>query len=273
MNENDQVVHYMDNSYSYPVSEGYVDYYSGASTAPLNYLNFAPMHDQESIYWSMHMNSYKYGQPNPEGFYYGLYDDNDLPPRMDSNRRVWEYSSMATTEDPITVDIPPEQSVVSEVHSIPEESVVSEVHSIPEERLPNDQDAANDEVAWQDDINPDTMTYEELLDLGEAVGTQNRGLSQELIDLLPTSKHKSGGIFSRKKSEESFSSVLNSKVFMVSCGRTRCVICQMRYKRGDRQINLPCKHAYHTHCGSKWLSINKIHFFPDMSSMQHCGIW
>ncbi|KAG6395041.1 hypothetical protein SASPL_145632 [Salvia splendens] len=202
MNENDQVVHYMDNSYSYPVSEGYVDYYSGASTAPLNYLNFAPMHDQESIYWSMHMNSYKYGQPNPEGFYYGLYDDNDLPPRMDSNRRVWEYSSMATTEDPITVDIPPEQSVVSEVHSIPEESVVSEVHSIPEERLPNDQDAANDEVAWQDDINPDTMTYEELLDLGEAVGTQNRGLSQELIDLLPTSKHKSGGIFSRKKSEE-----------------------------------------------------------------------
>ena len=81
----------------------------------------------------MHMNSYKYGQPNPEGFYYGLYDDNDLAPRMDSNRRVWEHSSMATTEDPITVDIPPEQSVVSEVHSIPEESVVSEVHSIPEE--------------------------------------------------------------------------------------------------------------------------------------------
>ncbi|XP_057807707.1 E3 ubiquitin-protein ligase BIG BROTHER isoform X1 [Salvia miltiorrhiza] len=242
MNENEQVeVHYMDSNYSYPVSEGYVDFFSGAPTAPLNYLNFAPMHDQESIYWSMHMNSYKYGQSDPEGIYYGLYEDNDLAPRMDSNRRVWEYSSMATTEDPITVDIPPEQSAVSEVHSI------------PEERLPNDQDAASDEVTWQDDINPDTMTYEELLDLGEAVGTQSRGLSQELIDLLPTSKHKSGGIFSRKKSEE------------------RCVICQMRYKRGDRQINLPCKHAYHTHCGSKWLSINKIHLLS--RHVQYATLW
>ena len=53
MNENEQVVHYMDNSYSYPVSEGYVDYYSGASTAPLSYLNFAPMHDQVNCYAAM----------------------------------------------------------------------------------------------------------------------------------------------------------------------------------------------------------------------------
>ncbi|KAL0379889.1 UNVERIFIED_CONTAM: E3 ubiquitin-protein ligase BIG BROTHER, partial [Sesamum angustifolium] len=30
------------------------------------------------------------------------------------------------------------------------------------------------QVLWQDDIDPDTMTYEELLDLGEAVGTQSR---------------------------------------------------------------------------------------------------
>lgn len=35
---------------------------------------------------------------------------------------------------------------------------------------------------------------QELLDLGEAVGTESRGLSVELISLLPTSKYKSGGI-------------------------------------------------------------------------------
>lgn len=219
----------MDNGYSYPVSEGFVDFFGGAPTAPLNYLSLGQMHDQESVYWSMHMNSYKYGQTGQEGIYYGHYEDNvnDHAPRMDFNRRVWEYSSMATTEDPITVGRPPEQSTNLEVHSI------------PEERAPIDQDASSSEVTWQDDIDPDTMTYEELLDLGEAVGTQSRGLSQELINLLPTSKHKSGGIFSRKKSVD------------------RCVICQMRYKRGDRQINLPCKHAYHMDCGSKWLSINK----------------
>ncbi|TXG73242.1 hypothetical protein EZV62_001821 [Acer yangbiense] len=37
----------------------------------------------------------------------------------------------------------------------------------------------------------------------------------------------------------------------------RCVICQMEYKRGDRRITLPCKHAYHAGCGARWLSINK----------------
>lgn len=45
---------------------------------------------------------------------------------------------------------------------------------------------------------------QELLDLGEAVGTENRGLSQELIDLLPTTKYKAGGIFSRKRSVERY---------------------------------------------------------------------
>ncbi|KAK8513433.1 hypothetical protein V6N13_002177 [Hibiscus sabdariffa] len=39
----------------------------------------------------------------------------------------------------------------------------------------------------------------ELLELGESVGTQNRGLSQELVSLLPVSKYKCS-LFSRKKS-------------------------------------------------------------------------
>lgn len=95
------------------------------------------------------------------------------------------------------------------------------------------------EVVWQDNVDPDSMTYEELLELGEAVGTQSRGLSQELISLLPISKFKCG-FFSRKKSRNE-----------------RCVICQMEYKRRDRQITLPCKHAYHAGCCSRWLSMNK----------------
>lgn len=42
---------------------------------------------------------------------------------------------------------------------------------------------------------------QELLELGEAVGTQSRGLSKELISLLPISKYKRG-FFSRKKSRD-----------------------------------------------------------------------
>lgn len=39
---------------------------------------------------------------------------------------------------------------------------------------------------------------------------------------------------------------------------SRCVICQMEYKRKDQQVTLPCKHVYHAGCGSRWLSINKV---------------
>ncbi|CAN6454154.1 unnamed protein product [Victoria cruziana] len=79
---------------------------------------------------------------------------------------------------------------------------------------------------------------QELLDLGEAVGTQSRGLPKEIISTLPISKYKCS-IFSRKKTRE------------------RCVICQMNYRRGDMCMTLPCKHVYHSGCVSRWLSINK----------------
>ncbi|GFP95536.1 E3 ubiquitin ligase big brother [Phtheirospermum japonicum] len=237
MNENQQQqveVHYMDNGYNYPASESFMGFFGGVAAAPYQYSNMAPVHEQESQYWSMHMNSYKYGVSGQESTsYYGLYENVDHGQRMDFSRRAWDYPSVtANVEDHTAVDVPSEQSVVSNVdNSIPEEERAGS---------PDQEDAVNAQVLLDDDdIDPDTMTYEELLDLGEAVGTQSRGLSQELINQLPTSKHKSGGIFSRRKSED------------------RCVICQMRYKRGDRQINLPCKHAYHTVCGSKWLSINK----------------
>ncbi|CAN1354757.1 E3 ubiquitin-protein ligase BIG BROTHER [Linum perenne] len=85
------------------------------------------------------------------------------------------------------------------------------------------------------------LRIQELLELGEAVGSQSRGLPQEHISLLPVSRYKCC-IFSRRKSRTE---------------RTRCVICQMGYKRGDKRITLPCKHIYHAGCGSKWLSINK----------------
>jgi len=90
-------------------------------------------------------------------------------------------------------------------------------------------------------------------------------------------------------------------VFVLSANR--CVVCQMRYKRGDRQIKLPCKHVYHSECITKWLSISKVSsafikaelfqisrsallmpiyiyflsyltvFLSDMPNLQHRGIW
>ncbi|KAL8514263.1 hypothetical protein ACS0TY_013397 [Phlomoides rotata] len=80
----------------------------------------------ESAYWSMHMNSYKYGISGRESTYYGVYEDNGPVPRLDFNKRAWAHPSMTTTEDPITEDIPSEQSTISTVHSIQEERKIAE---------------------------------------------------------------------------------------------------------------------------------------------------
>ncbi|XP_062185859.1 E3 ubiquitin ligase BIG BROTHER-related-like [Phragmites australis] len=94
------------------------------------------------------------------------------------------------------------------------------------------------QVAVEDDIDPDNMTYEELQQLGEAIGTESKGLPESVIALLPTSTYKIG-IFSRKEKHE-------------------CVICCMVFKNRDRLTKLPCEHQYHQTCVTKWLQINKV---------------
>ncbi|XAR54354.1 hypothetical protein NMG60_11029438 [Bertholletia excelsa] len=222
-------VHYMNTGFPYSVAGSYVDIFDGIAHAPVHHSHFGSLHEQENPYWLMNVNSYKFGFPGQgSASYYESYELNDQFARMDINGQAWEYSPVMNMEEPA--------ATVTDSGG----NTVPSMDAIPEECSPNNQISTDSEVIWQDNIDPDNMTYEELLDLGEAVGTENRGLSPELISSLPTSKYKSGGFFSRKKSVE------------------RCVICQMRYKRGDRQINLPCKHVYHTDCCTKWLSINKM---------------
>jgi len=94
------------------------------------------------------------------------------------------------------------------------------------------------EVSREDNIDPDNMTYEELQRLGEEVGTETRGLSDELISYLESSKYKSG-FFSKKGKQD------------------ECVICQDEYKNRERLITLPCRHYFHASCITKWLKIEK----------------
>ncbi|XWS45716.1 hypothetical protein CRYUN_Cryun14cG0003200 [Craigia yunnanensis] len=209
MNGNRQMeVHYIDTGFPYTATKSFMDFFEGLIHVPVNHTHVGLMHDQSTLYTP--------------------YEVNDHLPRTDVSRRTWDNPSTLNSEEPATLDMQPGGDAVVDMHAIPEECI------------PNHQSNSNSQVVWQDNIDPDNMTYEELLDLGEAVGSQSRGLSQELIDLLPTSKCKFGSFFSRKKFIE------------------RCVICQMRYKRGERQMKLPCKHIYHSECITKWLSINKI---------------
>ena len=43
---------------------------------------------------------------------------------------------------------------------------------------------------WQDILDPDNMTFEELVELGGMIGIQSRRLCSELLTFLPVSKYK-----------------------------------------------------------------------------------
>ncbi|KAJ6812897.1 E3 ubiquitin ligase BIG BROTHER-like [Iris pallida] len=234
MNGNRQVeVHYIDNGFPYTVTQNFMDLFEGLSYAQADVALAEALQDQGNSYWSMmHTSSYKYGfflsASNP---YYGFshaYEINDYTPRLDGGRRVLENpapSNIVDLPQPILLGLG-----ISDANTSP--NTEDCIRANPNTSSPQ-------QVIWQDNIDPDNMTYEELLDLGEAVGTQSRGLSQDKISSLPVTKYRCS-FFSRKKARGE-----------------RCVICQMDYKRGDRQMTLPCKHVYHSGCVSRWLSINK----------------
>ncbi|KAK0603610.1 hypothetical protein LWI29_006785 [Acer saccharum] len=232
MNWNPHVeVHYYNTSYPYNSAGSFMEYFEGLTYEHVNFIFDGASHVQESAYPSMNTSFYKFGlseSGNTSYYDYGHpYEVNYHEPRVDENRRPSDNSSTMNNEQTASVNTVRERNT----------NTTTRENSV---ECPRRHHNAHDyQVVWQDTVDPDNMTYEELLELGETVGTQSRGLSQEHIASLPISKYKCG-FFGRKKSRSE-----------------RCVICQMEYKRGDRRITLPCKHAYHAGCGARWLSINK----------------
>ncbi|KAK1313894.1 E3 ubiquitin ligase BIG BROTHER [Acorus calamus] len=226
-------VHYINTGFPYTVTESFMDLFEGLSYVDADVALAEALHDQESTYWSMNNNLYKYELSGPVStsyFSHGhVYEVNGHVPRLDGGRR-----ERAWDDDPL-VNIEEILGSTSHVGGGGDDAVQSNT----EECIQTHNRASSPQVILQDNIDPDSMTYEELLDLGEAVGSQSRGLPQERISLLPISKYKSS-FFSRKKTRSE-----------------RCIICQMEYKRGDRQMTLPCKHAYHASCITRWLNLNK----------------
>ncbi|KAG5415714.1 hypothetical protein IGI04_003281 [Brassica rapa subsp. trilocularis] len=100
-----------------------------------------------------------------------------------------------------------------------------------------EDDDHTSEDAW-DEMDPDELSYEELLALGDIVGTESRGLSADIIASLPSKRYKDGE--NQNGTNES------------------CVICRLDYEDDDDLILLPCKHSYHSECINNWLKINKI---------------
>ncbi|KAK4741989.1 hypothetical protein SAY87_025577 [Trapa incisa] len=224
-------VQYVATNYPYNTSGSFMEYVEGLTYDHVNFIFSGATHDQDSVYSSLDTSYYKFGPSELGSFSYydhgHAYEVNDYGQGYCENRRPMVSSNMTTHQQ--TAAALRERSGSRNPNS----------HNNASECPRRHQSADDHQVIWQDNIDLDNMTYEELLELGESVGTQSRGLSQELISLLPISKYKRS-FFSRKRSQHE-----------------RCVICQMEYKRGDHRMTLPCMHVYHAECCSRWLSINK----------------
>ncbi|XP_074562515.1 E3 ubiquitin ligase BIG BROTHER-related-like [Curcuma longa] len=96
---------------------------------------------------------------------------------------------------------------------------------------------SNSQDAWQE-LDPDEYSYEELVALGEVVGTESRGLSSDTIAALPSRSYKAEN--------------------MQDDNAEQCAICRLEYEDGDSLVVLSCKHKYHPECINKWLQLNKV---------------
>ncbi|KAG2636448.1 hypothetical protein PVAP13_2NG451200 [Panicum virgatum] len=100
------------------------------------------------------------------------------------------------------------------------------------------EDHVNDpQEAWQE-VDPDEYSYEELIALGEVVGTESRGLSADTLASLPSVKYKTQNVQDGNAEQ--------------------CVICRVEFEEGESLIALPCKQSYHPECINQWLQINKV---------------
>ena len=112
------------------------------------------------------------------------------------------------------------------------------------------------------------LILQELLALGEVVGTESRGLSADTIASLPSVNYKSQN--TQEGSNDSWVNFLFCLTVIKCCmdnilpSCLRCVICRLDYEDGDTLTLLSCKHSYHPECINNWLRINKVH---------GCSVW
>jgi hypothetical protein len=89
------------------------------------------------------------------------------------------------------------------------------------------------QAEYDHDIDPDQMTYEELLELEEKIGSVSKGLPPAVFEQLP-----------RKELEENLDD--------------QCTVCFCGMEKGEIIIILPCSHTFHDGCLKEWLAKEKV---------------
>ncbi|EOA25198.1 hypothetical protein CARUB_v10018510mg [Capsella rubella] len=116
-----------------------------------------------------------------------------------------------------------------------DEDEINEFLADQESNNPEDDDFLDEE----DEVDPDQLSYEELIALGDFIGVEKRGLTPTEI-----------------------STCLNASTYVHSNNKNeidRCVVCQMEFEERESLVVLrPCDHPYHSECITKWLETKKI---------------
>lgn len=183
-----------------------------------------------------------------------VYEDEAVDPNEDENAESDDdgedgfdvHARGASDEDDLDVDIDPsafnsDEAYARALQDAEEREVAVHLMALTGindwEAEDADDHGNNSQDTWQD-VDPDELSYEELLALGEVVGTESRGLSSDMIASLPSVNYKA------QSTAEGIAD--------------QCVICRLDYENDDALIVLPCKHAYHSECINNWLRINKV---------------
>ncbi|XP_066331102.1 kinetochore protein NDC80 homolog isoform X2 [Miscanthus floridulus] len=101
----------------------------------------------------------------------------------------------------------------------------------------DEDDGVHTQDAWED-VDPNEYSYEELIALGEVVGTESEGLAADTIASLPSVTYQAQG-----KQDGNME---------------QCVICRVEFDEGESLVALPCKHPYHSECINQWLQLKKV---------------
>ncbi|KAL6505357.1 hypothetical protein OROGR_025174 [Orobanche gracilis] len=147
-------LHCQNHSMPYNSIGSFVDFFGGLTYDHVNYIFADPNYVEESAYNTYPATSiYKFAVSEPGSFSYyeygnGYVVDNHILETDEYSGHLDNLSAVA--DDPTTV-----------LHGRHEGNLRSNSHARPVECPRNHQDARDREVAWQDNIDPDNMTYEE----------------------------------------------------------------------------------------------------------------
>ena len=106
------------------------------------------------------------------------------------------------------------------------------------------------------------MTYEDLLELQERMGYEDRGASADQINDLPTRTFKrrrgrGGADEAEASSSKGGAGPVGGGESSLSSDQTTCSICLEDYSHGQEIRTLPCCHSFHAQCVDKWLAKNR----------------